>query len=58
MHYDSQMSTKTAVWMGTLIGSTIGSLIPMIWNGGAFSYILWGGIGAIAGIWCGFKLTN
>ncbi len=43
-----------------LIGSTIGSAIPMLWGASEFSFssILLGGAGAIAGIWIAFKMEH
>ncbi len=52
------MSSKAWVWGGAAIGSTVGSILPYFWNGDWFSYSLWGTIGAIVGIWCGFKLAK
>ena len=52
------MSTKSAVWIGLFIGSTIGSAVPLLWNGSVFAYMLWSSLGAVAGIWIGFKLAH
>ena len=43
-----------------VVGSTIGSFIPALWGDGllSMSSILLTGVGGIAGIWFGFKLTN
>jgi hypothetical protein len=43
-----------------LIGSIVGSAIPLLWGAGEFSFssILLGGVGAIAGIWFAFKLEH
>jgi len=43
-----------------LVGSTIGSYIPLLWGAGVFSFssIILGAVGAIAGIWIAFKLTH
>jgi len=42
------------------IGSIIGGYIPTLWGAGLISYssVLFSGIGAIAGIWIGYKLSN
>ena len=52
------MSTKTSVWIGMFIGSTIGSYIPSLWGAGMFSFsgIILSGVGALAGVYIGFKL--
>lgn len=52
------MSTKSLVWGGLAVGSTLGSMVPYLWNGGLFSFIIWGGAGGIAGIYIGFKLAK
>ena len=54
------MSTKTNVYIGTIIGSILGGLIPTLWGAGEFTFssILFSGIGAIAGIVIAFKLSN
>ncbi len=54
--YYVAMSGKTLVWGGMAIGSTIGGMVPYLWNGGLMAYTLWGAIGGIAGIYLGFKL--
>jgi hypothetical protein len=38
---------RTAIWIGILIGSTIGGLIPSLWGAGAF-----------AGLWVGYKMST
>jgi hypothetical protein len=52
------MQTKSLVWIGAGIGSTVGSLIPMLWGADmlSFSSIIFGGLGAVAGIYVFFKL--
>jgi len=54
------MKPKTATYIGVLVGSTIGSYIPLLWGAGVFSFssIILGAVGAIAGIWIAFKLTH
>jgi hypothetical protein len=54
------MRSRAPVWIGILIGSTIGGLIPELWGEGAFSYssLLFSGAGAFAGLWIGFKISN
>ncbi len=54
------MSAKFLVFLGMTIGSVIGGYIPTLWGAGIFSYssILFSGIGAILGVWIGFKLSN
>lgn len=52
------MSSKTLIWGGLFVGSTVGSFLPYFWNGGFFSYTIFGAIGGIGGIWIGFKLAK
>ncbi len=44
---------RTAIWIGILIGSTIGGFIPALWGGDLLSYsgLLLSGAGAFAGLW-------
>jgi len=58
--YNSPVSTKSLIWIGVFIGSTVGSFIPMLWGGDLLgvSSILWSTIGGLAGIWGGFKLSK
>jgi uncharacterized membrane protein YeaQ/YmgE (transglycosylase-associated protein family) len=43
-----------------IVGSLVGSLIPLLWGAGAlsFSSILFSTIGAMIGIYVAFKLTR
>lgn len=52
------MNTKTLVWIGMAIGSTVGGYIPSIWGSGIFSMssIFFSAVGAITGIYAGYKL--
>ena len=54
------MNSKTMVWISMTIGSTIGGMIPNLWGASflSFSSILFSGLGAIAGIWLGFKISR
>ncbi len=47
------------IWVGILICSTIGGLIPGLWGDGALSYwgVLLSGVGAFIGLWLGYKLS-
>ena len=51
---------RSLVWIGMVVGSTIGSLTPALWGAGIFSFssILFSAAGAFAGIWIGFKLSR
>ena len=55
------MSAKTLIWIGILVGSTLGSLVPMLWGGDvlvSISSIVWSTIGGLLGIWGGYKLSQ
>ncbi len=52
--------TKQFIWIGIFVGSTVGSFIPTLWGASflSFSSVLLSGIGAIAGIWLGYQLSQ
>lgn len=54
------MSSKTLVFLGMTVGSIIGGYLPSLFGVDIFSYIsiITSGIGAILGIWIGYKLSN
>lgn len=54
------MGTKSLVWIGLFIGSTIGSYLPTLWGQGYFSLwsIILSAVGGLLGIWAGFKIGN
>lgn len=54
------MSPKFAVFLGMIIGSTIGGYIPTFFGVDSISYttVLTSGIGSIIGIVIGYKLTR
>ena len=54
------MSTKSLIWIGLSIGSTIGAYVPALWGGSLFSLssVLLTAVGGLAGIWTGFKLGH
>lgn len=54
------MSPKVLVYLGMIIGSIIGGYVPMLFGAGLISYssVLFSGIGAILGVWIGYKLSN
>ena len=47
------------IWLGVLIGSTIGGFIPELWGTDMISYsgLLFSGAGAFAGLWFGYKMS-
>ena len=58
--YNYQMTSKSLIWLGMIIGSSIGGFIPALWGADLFSFssIIFSGIGGILGIWLGFKLSR
>lgn len=52
------MSSKSLIWWGMIVGSTVGGLVPYLWNGSFMSYCVWGAVGGFAGIWGGYKLAK
>jgi len=48
---------KLLIWLGLSLGSILGSYLPTLWGAGAFSFssLLCSGLGAIVGIWLGYK---
>ncbi len=51
---------RLSIWIGILIGSTVGGMIPWLWGDGMLSYssVLLGGVGALVGLWVGFKIAT
>lgn len=51
---------KTLVTIGMVIGSFIGSYIPLIWGDNVLSItsILFGAFGGFMGIWAGYKIAQ
>ena len=54
------MQTPRAIWVGIFIGSTIGGAIPQLWGANIFSFssVILGAVGAFAGLYVGFKLSQ
>jgi hypothetical protein len=52
------MDTKKMIWIGVIVGSTLGGLVPSLWHASMFS--MWGlvfsTVGGLAGIWAGWKM--
>jgi hypothetical protein len=50
---------RTRIWLGVLIGSTIGGFIPDLWGAGLLSYssVLFSGIGGFAGLWLAARMS-
>jgi hypothetical protein len=50
--------TRSLVWIGLFIGSTVGGLLPQLWGAGIFSLSAFAlsFLGGLAGIWLGYKI--
>jgi hypothetical protein len=53
------MNSKQTIMLFTIIGSTVGSFVPLIWGSSllSISSILFTAIGGFAGIYIGYKMT-
>lgn len=51
---------KAFIWIGLLVGSTIGGLIPMLWGDDMISLagLALSTVGAVAGIFVGYKISQ
>jgi hypothetical protein len=49
--------TKKFVWIGLIVGSTAGNLLPLLWGGDAISVsgVVFSVVGGILGIWVGYR---
>jgi hypothetical protein len=49
---------QARIWLGVLIGSSLGGWVPELWGAGLFSYssVLFSGIGGFVGLWIGYKM--
>ena len=52
------MDSKKLIWLGMVVGTSLGGYLPLIWGGSAFSFssIFLGAVGGFVGIIIGFKL--
>ena len=59
-HKKTKIMNKSLIWIGMLVGSTIGGFVPILWGASPFSIsaVISTAIGGITGIWVGFKLRN
>jgi len=50
---------KARIWIGVLIGSTIGGFIPELWGADLISYsgVILSGVGAFIGLWIAYKIS-
>jgi hypothetical protein len=54
------MSSKAFIWIGLLIGSSIGGAIPLLWHDSllSMSSVFLSATGGIFGIWFGYKICK
>jgi uncharacterized membrane protein YeaQ/YmgE (transglycosylase-associated protein family) len=48
---------KKLIWIGFIVGSTVGSMVPTMWGAGMLSvssFVL-SAVGGAVGIWAGYK---
>lgn len=52
--------TRTFIWIGMFVGSTVGGLLPLLWGDDMLSVagIILSMVGAMAGIFGGWKLAQ
>jgi len=54
------MNGKKLIWLGAIVGSTLGGMLPGLWHASMFS--LWGlifsTVGGLLGIWAGWRLSQ
>jgi uncharacterized membrane protein YeaQ/YmgE (transglycosylase-associated protein family) len=50
---------QARIWLGVLVGSTIGGIIPALWGADLLSYsaLLLSTVGAVVGLWIGYKTS-
>jgi hypothetical protein len=54
------MESKSLIYLGLFIGSTVGSYVPTLWGAGflSFSSVICSAIGGILGIYIFFKISQ
>jgi len=54
------MNAKAMIWIGAIVGSTLGGLVPSLWHASMWSMsgLLFSTIGGVVGIWAGWKLAQ
>jgi len=53
------LAVQARIWLGILVGSTIGGFIPSLWGADLLSYsaVFLSGVGALVGLWIGYKTS-
>ena len=54
------MRGKILIWIGAIVGGTIGGCAPMLWHASALSLsgIFFSTVGGVLGIWAAWKLRQ
>lgn len=54
------MSSKTLVYLGMFIGSTIGGYLPTLFGAGLISFtsVFFSAVGGIIGVYIGYKISQ
>lgn len=54
------MNSRPLIWIGMIVGSTVGGFVPALWGDSMFSMssIILSTIGGVAGIVIGFKISH
>jgi len=54
------MTPKTLVWIGIIIGSTVGGWVPTLWGAEllSFSAVIGSLVGGLLGIWAAYKISQ
>ncbi len=54
------MEAKQLIWGGMMVGSLVGSFLPLLWGASelSMSAMVWGAVGGILGIYVGYKISQ
>jgi len=54
------MSAKRLIWIGAIVGSTLGGLLPGVWHASMWSMsgLVFSTLGGLVGIWAGWKVSQ
>ena len=54
------MNAKKLIWLGAIVGSTLGGCVPNLWHASAFSLsgLVCSTVGGLLGIFLGYRLSR
>ncbi len=54
------MESKRLIYLLMFVGGVVGGYVPLLWGANYFSFssILFNALGAMLGIWIGFKISQ